>query len=103
MKRIGQELMGSWKELIAKKLGRSVDEIEARGLSATDFSFSQEVVLNIPGELECRFKHAFCVIDEEERRVAVFTEHAGYHEFYLAGMKVSEIVSREHWDSDYKA
>ncbi len=103
MKRIGQELVEKWKELLAKKLGRSIDEIERRGLSATDFSLSQEVVLTIPGELDCRFKHAFCVVDEEERRVAVFTEHSGYHEFYLAGMKVSEVSISEYWDSDYKA
>lgn len=103
MKRIGQEILNDWKEKVASKLGRSVEEISARGLSATDFNGSSKVILSHPGELECVFNHAFSIVDAEAGKVAVFTEHCGYHEFYLNGMKVSDIVVNEYWDEDYCA
>jgi hypothetical protein len=52
--------------------------------------------------MECRFSGAFSIINQEEGRVAVFTEHCGYHEFYLSGLKVSEVSSEEYWDEDYR-
>ncbi len=101
MRGIDPKLIEEWKELLAKKLNRSVEEIEKRGLSAGDFSYSNKVVLSRPGDLESTFHRAFAVIDENTNKVAVFTEHVGYHVFNLAGMKVSEISTEEYWDEDY--
>ena len=102
MKRIGQKILENWKEKLSEKLGRPADKIAEQGLSATDFKIGSKVILSNPGELECTFHHAFSVIDPELGKVAVFTEHAGYHEFYLNGMKVSDIYSHEYWDKDYR-
>jgi len=103
MKRIGQEILEAWIDKLSEKLGRPVEELSERGLSATDFSSSSKVVLSNTGELECTFNHAFSVVNAEVGKVAVFTEHCGYHEFYLNGMKVSDVVTEEYWDEDYRA
>lgn len=101
MDRIGQEILRHWSLLVAKKLGRPESEILQKGLSASDFNAAMNVTVSVPGELECTFSNAFSVIDTELARVAVFTEHSGYHQFYLSGAKVSEVTSVEYWDSDY--
>ena len=103
MKRIGQEIVELWKEKLSEKLNRSVNEISSNGLSATDFNSSSKVVLSNPGELECIFSNAFSVVNPEIGKVAVFTEHCGYHEFYLNGVKVSDVITEEYWDEDYHA
>lgn len=102
MKRIGQEILNEWVGLVAEKLGKTREEILSRGLTATDFAPSRKVVLSNPSDMECIFSGAFSVIDSGTGRVAVFTEHCGYHEFYLSGVKVSGITSYEYWDEDYR-
>ena len=101
MNRIGQEIVKEWKELLARKLKKPVEEIDANGLSSADFGSNMKVVLSNPGELECTFIHAFSLVDEKASKVAVFTEHSGYHVFHLSGMKVSDIITEEYWDEDY--
>lgn len=103
MKRIGYEIIENWKEKLSEKLGRSADVLFEKGLSASDFKSGSKVILSNPGELECTFYHAFSVVNPELGKVAVFTEHAGYHEFYLNGLKVSDIIREEYWDEDYQA
>ena len=103
MKRIGQSLIEKWKEKLSERLGRSEDELSTKGLGAADFSSNSTVRLDNPDNLHCIFERAFCLIDAERGRVAVFTEHSGYHEFYLSGMKVSESKSTEYRDEDYDA
>lgn len=100
-RRIGQYLVEEWKENLAEKLGRSAEQISKQGLSAKDFSCSQKVILDRPDEMKCVFEKAFCIIDEGRGKVVVFTEHCGYHVFYLSGMKVSEVISKDYWDEDY--
>ena len=101
MSRINQYLVEEWKDLLAVKLGRPASIISENGLSATDFSCSQKVVLRRPHELNCTFENAFSVIDKEKGKVAVFTEHCGYHIFYLYRMKVTEVRTEEYWHEDY--
>lgn len=103
MKRIGQEILEGWAEQLSKKLGRSVAVIVERGLTSADFRSGSKVILSNPGELECTFNNAFSVVNIEIGRVAVFTEHCGYHEFYLNGIKVSDVITDEYWDEDYRA
>ena len=103
MKRIGQEILEIWKEKLSEKLGRSAENISEKGLSVTDFKSGSKVILSNPGELECTFHHAFSVLNPELGKVAIFTELAGYHELYLSGMKVTDIISEEYWDEDYRA
>lgn len=103
MNRIGDEIVERWKEKLAEKFGRSVEDLSENGLRSMDFRHSSKVILSVPGELECTFNYAFSVVDPDISRVAVFTEHCGYHEFYLHGMKVSDIVTEEYWDEEYQA
>ena len=93
--RINQQLVEKYKALQAKKLGRDEESILLKGLKAGDFKAGQKVKIKVPGELDCSFYNAFSVIDESIARVAVFTEHCGYHEFYIHGAKIIESVSDE--------
>ena len=101
MTRIGQEIVESWKEQLSARLGRTAADISINGLLASDFNSLSKVVLRSPLVLECTFHSAFSLVNPEIGKVAVFTEHSGYHEFYLSGMKVSSITCSEYWDEDY--
>lgn len=50
-------------------------------LSAYDFPAGQSVRLRFPDGSFAFFEHAFVIEDRDRQRVAVFTEHCGYHVF----------------------
>ncbi|TVZ40414.1 hypothetical protein P886_4844 [Alteromonadaceae bacterium 2753L.S.0a.02] len=102
MKHVGEHLVETWIEELSDKLGKPPEVIRNKGLSASDFHYGSKVILSNPGELECTFHHAFSVLNIEAGKVAVFTEHTGYHEFQLTGMKVSDVVTEEYWDEEYR-
>jgi hypothetical protein len=74
-----REMASRWAGPLAAFLGRSVDEIERRGLGATDFP-QTDVEVEFRDGSWMRFRHAFVVIDDNGR-VGVFTEHCGHYEF----------------------
>jgi hypothetical protein len=86
------EVLADWAADVSAKLGRSVEAIKNEGLSAYDFSPSQNVRINFGDGSFAEFKYAFACIREKESWVAVFTEHCGYMEFWLAPeMEVIEV------------
>lgn len=86
------EVLADWAIDLSAKLGRPIDEIRSEGLSAYDFSPSQNVKINFGDGSLAEFRYAFACIREKESQVAIFTEHCGYLEFHLAPeMEVIEI------------
>lgn len=93
-----------WQFALSKKLGRPAEDIVESNLLASDFSASG-VCIRFRDGTELAFRHAFYVGDTPAdggiHRVAVFTEHCGYHEFRIGpGDRVSEGSLRE---TSYKA
>ena len=86
------EVLVDWAADLSLKLGRPVEIIQKNGLSAYDFSPSQNVKINFGDGSFAEFRYAFVCIREKESRVAIFTEHCGYWEFPLVPeMEVIEI------------
>lgn len=78
-----REVLQDWAPDLSEKLGRPVDQILSKGLSAYDFSPSSFVEVREPSGASFRFPFAFSVIRPSEALAAVFTEHSGYLEFDL--------------------
>jgi hypothetical protein len=86
------EVLADWATDLSLKLGREVDTTKNNGLSAYDFSPSRTVKINFGDGSTAEFRYAFACIRQEKSQVAIFTEHCGYLEFWLAPeMEVIEI------------
>ena len=94
-----KEVLSDWASEVASKLERPEAELQARGLSATDFSSSQAVEIRLTGVTH-RFNSAFAVIRPDTGEVAVFSEHAGYVEFHLSEDDVVAEISEEIYRHD---
>lgn len=107
------ELLKRWSLPLSQHTGRSEDAILDKGLLASDFPDSSVHILFEDGS-ELSFRRAFYLGDVDKRtvdksicRVAVFTEHVGYHEFGVGPEDRIEVVTRrnesladllERWD-----
>jgi hypothetical protein len=90
-----REVLLDWAPELAERLGRPVDHVLTKGLSAYDFSSSDTVEIRQPTGMTIRCLSAFAVIRPAAKQVAVFTEHDGYLEFDLVeGAVVAEISER---------
>ena len=86
------DVVRDWAEELSIKLGRSAQELRARGLGARDFSHARRVELRSRSGFFMTVPLSFCVIDAT-KGVAVFSEHDGYFEFRLdEDDEVTEIV-----------
>lgn len=72
-----------WTPELSAKLGRPVDAILDKGLSALDFGASSSVEIRDPSGMRTRIEFAFALIRPEQNLAAVFSEHCGYLEFDL--------------------
>ena len=79
-------MLENWQMALSKKLGRSAEDIVEGNLLATDFS-NDSVHVQFEDGTDLTFRRAFYVgetpADGAIHRVAVFTEHCGYHEFWI--------------------
>lgn len=79
-------MLENWQISLSKRLGRSAEDIVEDNLLATDFS-NDSVHVQFEDGTDLTFRRAFCVgetpADGAIHRVAVFTEHCGYHEFWI--------------------
>ena len=85
------ELVNRWKAALAKRFGRSEDEIVSEALGDGDFP-SSGVRIRFEDGSDLVFRHAFYLVDVRRAppdgrylssRVAVFSAHCGYHEFWI--------------------
>ena len=79
-------MLENWQIALSKRLGRSAENIVEDNLLATDFS-NDGVHVQFEDGTDLTFRRAFYVgetpADGAIHRVAVFTEHCGYHEFWI--------------------
>jgi len=79
-------MLENWQIALSKRLGRSAENIVEDNLLATDFS-NDSVHVQFEDGTDLTFRRAFYVgetpADGATHRVAVFTEHCGYHEFWI--------------------
>lgn len=82
----GQLMLRRWAKHLEKQVSRTRDSIIEDGLLATDFPRSSVQIRFEDGSVST-FKYAFWLGNTMPTgpiyRVAVFTEHCGYHEFWL--------------------
>lgn len=86
---MGVEFIKRWKVALSKHLGRSASQLIEHGLEATDFPKTGVRITFEDGSL-VHFKRAFAIGLENladpkvvSGRVAIFSEHCGYHEFWV--------------------
>lgn len=103
-------ILDGWQKPLAEKLGRSAEDIVENSLLATDFS-DESVSIQFEDGSNLKFQRAFYLgetpNDDSIHRVAVFTEHCGFHEFWIGpGSRISAIStsrlcesSEENWES----
>lgn len=71
-----------WIRELSQYLGRSEAELVEHGLDAGDFK--GEVSLRFEDGSRVEFRYAFYVRSEADpEQIAIFTEHVGYHEFFV--------------------
>lgn len=79
-------LLENWQTALSNRLGRSANDILDGNLFQADFP-DAAVHIRFKDGSDLRFRRAFYVgetpTDGAIHRVAVFTEHCGYHEFWL--------------------
>ena len=79
-------MLDNWQTALSKRLGRQAEVILENGLLATDFS-GAGVHISFEDGTDLTFRRAFYLgetpSDGAIHRVAVFTEHCGYHEFWI--------------------
>ncbi len=79
-------VLENWQTALSKRLGRSAEDIVENNLLATDF-LNDNVHVQFKDGTDLVFQRAFYVgqtpTDGAIHRVAVFTDHCGYHEFWI--------------------
>lgn len=89
-------------DILAARLGRTATEIRETGLAASDFKSDESIELDLCDGSKMSFRHAFVVLDLEQRIIGVFTEHCGYFCYPMADLQVDElrdgsVVQRHAW------
>lgn len=108
-----EDLLRRWKLPLSQRVGRSEEAVLEEGLLASDFPNSSVHIVFEDGS-DLSFRRAFYLgyvdkrtVDKSVCRVAVFTEHVGYHEFLVGPEDRIEVVTRrkesladllERWD-----
>jgi len=81
-----EDFINRWMPQLLEKVERTEADLRSYGLQCSDFS-SEGVRIDFQDGSFVQFQDAFHVVTKDEdgagRRVAVFTEHCGYHEFEL--------------------
>lgn len=96
-------ILENWQNPLAEKLGRSAEDIVENSLLETDFS-DESVRIQFEDGSDLKFERAFYLgetpSDGSIHRVAVFTEHCGFHEFWIGpGSRISATST----STEYKA
>jgi hypothetical protein len=85
-------ILENWQRPLAEKLGRSAKEIVENSLLETDFS-DESVRIQFEDGSDLKFQRAFYLgetpSDGSIHRIAVFTEHCGFHEFWIGPGAIS--------------
>ena len=89
-------LAAEWADLLEAVLKRPALDIREHGLKATDFPAGHSLRLEFADGSQAVSKYAIFAVNEQLGKLAVFTEHCGYHEFPSSG--VSVLFVHESWE-----
>ena len=96
-------ILENWQKPLSQRLGRSAKDIVEKNLLATDFS-DESVRIQFEDGSDLRFQRAFYLGETPDdgaiHRVVVFTEHCGYHEFWIG--PGSRISASSTFEASYK-
>lgn len=86
-------VLNRWLPQLAQKTGRPVATLKAEGLNSGDFR-PRGVRIDFEDGSVVQFRWSFFVTDPARNgKLAIFTEHCGYHEFSLTSEdKVIEVA-----------
>ncbi|HEU5075179.1 MAG TPA: hypothetical protein VFU02_13405 [Polyangiaceae bacterium] len=76
--------------LLATRLGRDANDIHDEGLGAGDFKLDESIQLELADGSSMFLRYAFAVIDQQQRLVAIFSEHCGYFCFAMVDLVLIE-------------
>jgi len=85
------EIRQAFAPALAARLGRSAAEIHDEGLGALDFKLDESVELELADGSTMFLRYAFAVMDEQQRAVAIFSEHCGYFSFGMVDLVLTEV------------
>ena len=95
-----------WAPELSAKLGRPIEEIRSKGLTAYDFSPAHSVEIRDPSGSVSKFKFPFSVVKPQSKQAAVFSEHDGYLEFDLVQNSVvadiAEAIYHQEWRNEFQ-
>lgn len=80
-------LVNEWRAELSEFLGRSVEDIEQRGLNASDFT-GQSVSIELADGSCAEFRYSFVCMSLQKQSIVIFTEHCGHHLFSWHDAKV---------------
>lgn len=94
VQRHARQILEEWAQEVASRVGRSVEDLQARGLGGNDFPLDHDLRVTLMDGSFVQFRYAFAVASDVKCAIAVFTEHCGYHIFPSHEAVVSEVHDR---------
>lgn len=85
-----QAIRQAFAPLLATRLGRNASDIHHDGLGVGDFKLDESVQLELADGSSMFLRYAFAVMDQQQRLVAVFSEHCGYFCFAMVDLVLIE-------------
>lgn len=82
-----KDLPQRWQDNLQNYLKESGSKYNSLGADA----FHHNLRITFADKSHAFFYYAFCLIDKSSKEIAVFTEHCGYHVFFLIDTKVETI------------
>jgi len=86
------DIRRAFAELLARRLGQSVEEVCEDGLRSLDFRVNESIEVTLADGSMMQLRYAFFVHDEQQGMVGIFTEHCGYHCFSAIDLELRELV-----------
>ena len=85
---LAHKLETQWAELLAQHFNVELEAFRERPVRYMDFR-DQAVTVELMDGSTATFQHAFPLVDEKRKAIAVFTEHCGHHLFPIHDARVS--------------
>jgi hypothetical protein len=91
----------AWAVALSATLNRPITTLQTEGLTAGDFPADRELAITFPDHSHATFRYAFFLVDPASRRVAVFTEHCGYHVFPAVDITIVTVQRTTFYSDDH--
>ena len=95
MTSLNTHILSEWSEELSQHLGRNTEQIQKKGLGASDFPLNESLHIQLMDGSFVQFEYAFHLVSHAKRSIAVFTERCGYHVFPSAGGATVSRIQRD--------